>query len=73
MNYMVLFEILWTNSLLKKQYAPQNSRLHPEYIQAISHAQPKWHSLKSELVLVTLMSTFIVKADQIANQVIVAT
>ncbi len=64
---------LWTNYLLKKQYAPQNSRLHPEHIQAISHAQPKWPSFKSELVLVTLMMTFIVKAAQIPNHVIVAT
>ncbi len=72
MNYMLLFETLWTNYLLKKQYAPQNSRLHPEYIQAISHTQPKWPSLKSELVLITLM-TFIVKAAQILNHVIVDT
>ncbi len=28
-------------SSFKKQYVPQSSRLHPEYIQGILHAQPK--------------------------------
>ncbi len=39
----------------------------------ILHTQPKWPSLKSALVLVTLMVTFIIKAAQILNHVIVAT
>ncbi len=60
-------------SFFKKQYAPQNLRLHLEYFQAISHAQPKWPSPKSELVLVTLIMTFIIKVAQIPSHVSVAT